>query len=41
VAVEAGQSNKAIKKQKTDAMIESYACLDGVKCFNAAQHLGL
>jgi hypothetical protein len=44
VAVEAGQSNKAIKnqtKQKTDAMIERYARLDDVKRFNAAQHLGL
>lgn len=44
VAVEAGQSNKAIKnqtKQKTDAMIERYARLDDVKRFNAAQYLGL
>jgi site-specific recombinase XerD len=44
IAVEAGQSNKAIKnqtKQKTDAMIERYARLDDVKRFNAAQHLGL
>jgi hypothetical protein len=44
VAVEAGQSNKAIKnqtKQKTDLMIERYARLDDVKRFNAAQHLGL
>ncbi|UOQ68877.1 tyrosine-type recombinase/integrase [Hymenobacter volaticus] len=43
-AVEAGQSNKAIKnqtKQKTDAMIERYARLDDVKRFNAAQYLGL
>ena len=44
VAVDAGQSNKAIKnqtKQKIDAMIERYARLDDVKRFNAAQHLGL
>ncbi|HEX8424799.1 tyrosine-type recombinase/integrase [Hymenobacter sp.] len=44
IAVEAGQSNKAIKnqtKQKTDAMIERYARLDDVKRFNAAQYLGL
>lgn len=44
VAVEAGQSNKAIKnqtKQKTDAMIERYARLDDIKRFNAAQFLGL
>jgi site-specific recombinase XerD len=44
VAVEAGQSNKAIKnqtKQKTDAMIERYARLNDVKRFNAAQYLGL
>ncbi|WP_303312788.1 tyrosine-type recombinase/integrase [Hymenobacter sp. BT730] len=44
IAVEAGQSNKAIKnqtKQKTDAMIERYARLDDVKRFNAAQFLGL
>jgi hypothetical protein len=41
VAVEAGQSNKAIKKQKTDAMIERYARLDDVKRFNAAQYLSL
>ncbi|WP_141106658.1 site-specific integrase [Hymenobacter gelipurpurascens] len=44
VAVEAGQSNKAIKnqtKQKTDAMIERYTRLDDVKRFNAAQYLVL
>jgi integrase len=44
IAVEAGQSNKAIKnqtKQKTDAMIERYARLDDVQRFNAAQNLGL
>jgi len=44
VAVEVGQSNKAIKnqtKQKTDAMIERYARLDDAKRFNAAQYLGL
>ena len=44
IAVEAGQSNKAIKnqtKQKTDAMIERYARLDDVKRFNAAKFLGL
>ncbi|TGE20848.1 site-specific integrase [Hymenobacter metallicola] len=44
VAVQKGQSNKAIKnqtKQKTDAMIERYARLNDVEEFNAAQHLGL
>lgn len=44
VAVQKGQSNKAIKnqtKQKTDAMIERYARLNDVEDFNAAQHLGL
>lgn len=44
VAVQRGQSNKAIKnqtKQKTDAMIERYARLNDVETFNAAQHLGL
>jgi integrase len=44
VAVQQGQSNKAIKnqtKQKTDAMIERYARLHDVETFNAAQHLGL
>jgi site-specific recombinase XerD len=44
VAVQKGQSNKAIKnqtKQKTDAMIERYARLNDVETFNAAQHLGL
>jgi hypothetical protein len=35
-----GQSNQTIMKQtkqKTDAMIERYARLDDVKCFNAAR----
>lgn len=44
VAVEAGQSNKAIKnqtKQKTDAMIERYTQLNNVVSYNAAQSLGL
>jgi hypothetical protein len=39
--VAVGQSNKAIKKQETDAMIERYARLHDVKRFNAAQYLGL